>query len=301
MVEKPPLIPRSRTNPIGQTQRIKRSRRAINRRLKRVERMILKEWARLPVTVQNGRLLTNQFYEYLITIDVLQALVRRITQALDDIGQDELADQVRQAYREGTAKGVENLSRISEDYTRTITQALSSRPVARRAALAAARVFEEMNGFSADTAADLSRILFRAVEDGVNPIVVARDIRDRFGITRRRAERIARTELTMALRRGRWDEAADAEDKFGIEVRLLHYSALIPGRTRQTHAQRHGRIVTVQEQREWYAQNGNGINCLCTATEITVDENGEPITGVKLIERLVERREQFIQAGAGET
>ena len=301
MVEKPPLIPRSRTNPVGQTQRIKRSRKAINRRLKRVERMILKEWDRLPVVVQNGRLLMNQFYDYQITLDVLQSIVRRITQELNDVGQDEVAEQVRQAYREGTAKSVENLARISDDYTRSVTDALSSRPVTRRAALAAARSFEEMEGFGTDTASDLSRILFRAVEDGTNPVDVAREIRRQFGISRRRAERIARSELTTALRRGRWDEAADAEDRFGINVRLLHYSALIAGRTRRTHAQRHGRIVTVQEQREWYAKDGNGINCLCTATEITVDENGEPLTGAKLIGRLVEQREKFIKAGAGET
>lgn len=301
MTEKPPFIPRSRTNPVGQTQRIKRSRRAINRRLRRAERIIIDEWSKLPVNVQNGRLLTNQFYEYLITIDVLEAIVRRIKEELDDVGQEELAEQVQQAYREGTAKAVENLARISDDYTRIVTEVLRSRAVNRRAALVAARTFEEMEGFSADTAADLSRILFRAVQDGTNPLDVAREIRDRFSITRRRAERIARTEITMALRRGRWDEAADTEDRFGISVRLLHYSALIPGRTRRTHAQRHGRIVTIQEQREWYAKDGNGINCLCNATEITVDENGDPITGSKLIERMIKQREQFFQAGAGKT
>lgn len=300
MTEQPPLIPRSRTNPVGQTRRIKQARKVTNRRLKTVENMIIKEWMKLPVSVQNGRLLTNQFYEYLIRVDELAALVQRIKEALKDVGQDDLADLVQQSYREGTAKGVENLARISDDYTRTITEALRSRPVLRRAALAAGRVFELMDGFGTDSATDLGRILFRALQDGVNPIIVARDIRKRFGIYRRRAERIARTELTMSLRRGRFDEAADAQDRFGIEVRLIHYSALIPGRTRTTHAQRHGRLVTIEEQREWYAADGNAINCLCSSTEVTVDEKGDPLVGGKLIDRLVDQRKQFVQSGAGD-
>lgn len=299
MTELPPFIPRSRTNPVGQTKRIGRSRKAINARLRRVERMIIDEWLKLPVSVQNGRLLTNQFYEYLISLDVLSALIRRITQELRDVGQDVVADQVEAAYREGVAKGVENLARISDDYTRTITDALRSRPALRRATLAGARVFELMDGFGADTAADLSRILFQGVQDGVNPQVVARSIRDRFGVSRRRAERIARTEMTMALRRGRFDEAADAQERFGLEVRLIHYSALIPGRTRTTHAQRHGRIVTIEEQRAWYAKDGNAINCLCSSTEVTIGPDGEPITGGALIDRLVEARKKFISSGAG--
>jgi len=292
-----PLIPRSRTNPIGQTARMARAKKATNKRLRRIEKQLLRELERIPVEVQNGRLLTNQFYEYLISLDALRAIINVLTQNLQDVGQDVLAEQVRQAYIEGTGKAVENLSRISDDYTRTITQVLSSRPWLRRAALAASRVFELMDGFSGDMAADLSRILFQAVQDGVSPRVVAKDIRDRFAISRRRAELIARTEITMSLRRGRYDEARDAEDKFGIRVALIHYSALIPGRTRQTHARRHGRIVTIEEQTEWYSRDGNFANCLCSSTEVTLDERGNPIQGQKLLGRLEEQRKAFMGAG----
>ena len=284
-----PLIPRSRTNPIGQTQRIRRARRAINRRLRRIERMLIERWLKLPVQI----VVINQFYDYQISLDVLRAIVDLLVQELRETGQEELAEQVIQAYREGTSKAVENLARISDDYTRTVTQALASRAVQRRAALAGSRVFEQMRGFGEDTSADLARVLFQAVQDGTNPRVVARTIRERFGVSRTYAARIARTEITMSLRRGRMDEAADAQESFGIQTRLLHYSALIPERTRTTHAQRHGRIVTIQDQREWYARDGNGINCLCTATEIIVDDDGKPVTGVKLVERLADQRKRF--------
>ncbi len=290
---KPPFIPRSPTNPIGQTDRQRRVKEAVNKRLRRAEARILREWDRIPVQVQNGRLRNQAFYEYLISIDALEAIVRFIASSLEDVGQDILADQVRQAYREGTSKAVDNLSRISDDYTRTITEVLASRPYARRAALAAARVFELMDGFSGDAAADLSRIIFQAVQDGVNPSIVSKQIRDRFGVHRRRADRIARTELNMAQRRGRWDEARDAQEKFGLEVRLIHYSALQPDRTRATHAARHGRIYTVEAQAEWYARDGNSNSCLCSNTEVTVDSDGKPLTGGKLLERMEEQRKRF--------
>ena len=289
-----PLIPRSRTNPVGQTQRIRRARRAINRRLRRIERMLIERWLKLPVQI----VVINQFYDYQISLDVLRAIVDLLVQELRETGQEELAEQVMQVYREGTSKAVENLARISDDYTRTVTQALGSRAVQRRAALAGSRVFEQMRGFGEDTSADLARVLFQAVQDGTNPRVVAGTIRERFGVSRTRAARIARTEITMALRRGRMDEAADAQERFGLQTRLLHYSALIPERTRMTHAQRHGRIVTIQDQREWYARDGNGVNCLCTATEIIVDDEGKPVTGVKLVERLIDQRRRFTGVGA---
>ena len=133
-----PLVPRSRTNPVGQTERIKRARRATNVRLRRIERKLIAEIERTPTELQNGRLLNNNFYEYLISLDVLKAIVAVLTSDLKDVGQDTLAEMVKQAYKEGRSKTSANLSRVSDDYTREITQLLASRPVQRRAALAAA-------------------------------------------------------------------------------------------------------------------------------------------------------------------
>lgn len=288
-----PFIPRSRTNPIGNTKRIKRAERAIHQRLRYAEKRLVDEVLRLPTQIQNGRLRTNAFYEYLISLDVLNAIVALLKSDLDDIGQNTLADMVRQAYREGTAKATENLARISDDYPRTVTEALQSLPVQRRAALAASRVFELMAGFAGDVAADMAYILFQGIQDGINPREVARSIRKRFGIERRRANRIARTEITMAQRRAYRDEVRDAEDRFGFETRIIHYSALIPGRTRDSHASRHGKLFTVDEQTEFYARPGEAINCLCSQSSVIV-EDGEPVTGKKLLERMEKQRKAFL-------
>lgn len=291
-----PLLPRSQTNPVGQTKRIRTARKATNRRLRTIERDLLRQWDALPVQVQNGRLLTNQFYEYLIDLDILRAIVTGLNTAFTSVGQDTVADQVRAAYRQGTAQASDNLSRITDDYTRTVTEVLRSRPVQRRAALAASRLFELMEGFGGDAAADLSRILYQAVSDGVNPRIVAQTIRKRFGVHRRRAERIARTEITTALRRGNWDEDKDAQQKFGFTTKLMHFSALLPT-TRQTHAARHGRTFTNEETREWYAEGGNAISCRCTQRSVLVDDDGELVIGKALSERLAVQRKQFTGMG----
>jgi len=111
-------------------------------------------------------------------------------------------------------------------------------------------------------------VLSTGIENGQNPIEVARTIRDRFDVSRSRAERIARTEITGALRRARWDEAEDARISIGIRTLEMHLSALSPT-TRASHAARHSRLFTVQEVREWYTQDGNSINCYLPNTKVS--------------------------------
>lgn len=296
---KSPIIPRHPKNPVGQTQRLKRARKAYRSDLAKAEKLVLETLASWPVVRTNRRgFAFNAFYEFLIDLGQLSSLVESVASLLRGGSGPEASRRAASgAYREGTAKVVENLSGLSDDYTRTVTQRLADSMVLRRASLAGARVFEEMQGFAGQTADELRSILFRAVSEGQNPRDTAKLLRERFGIARRRADRIARTEITGALRRGRWDEAREAEEQMGLKVAMIHYSALIPGRTRRSHAKRHGKIVTPDEQAQWYSRDGNAINCLCSQTEVTLDENGEPLFGQKLLERMAKQRDAFLKTG----
>lgn len=80
----------------------------------------------------------------------------------------------------------------------------------------------------------------------------------------------------MALRRARWDEADEAKKELGLNIRLMHFSALSPT-TRQPHAIRHARIYTAEEVRTWYATGANAINCKCPQVEVLVDAKGAPV------------------------
>ncbi|EAC0203679.1 phage head morphogenesis protein, partial [Salmonella enterica subsp. enterica serovar Schwarzengrund] len=146
----------------------------------------------------------------------------------------------------------------------------------RRLILVRARTFEEMKNFSATVKADMARILTDGLGRGQNPLEIAKRITEQTGIESRRANRIARTEITTALRRGRWDESDEATEQYGILTRQLHLSALSTT-TRQSHALRHGKLYTTEDVREWYSINGNAINCKCTQVSVLVDEAGNPL------------------------
>ncbi|ENG6540575.1 phage head morphogenesis protein, partial [Salmonella enterica subsp. enterica serovar Montevideo] len=127
----------------------------------------------------------------------------------------------------------------------------------------------------ADVKRDMARVLTDGVGRGLNPLDIARNLTAQTGIEKRRANRIARTEVTTALRRAKWDEDQEANDLFGLKTLLVHISALSPT-TRHTHAVRHAHLYTNEEVREWYAKDANSINCKCSQQSVLVDDDGRP-------------------------
>ena len=146
-----------------------------------------------------------------------------------------------------------------------------------------ARVFEEMRGLSAATKTDLSRTLTEGIGRGLNPREIAENIVERTGVNASRASTIARTEITTALRRAKWDESEIARESYGMTTMEMHLSALSPT-TRPEHAKRHAHLYTVEEVRDWWAKDANSINCKCSTTSVMVDDNGDP-----LVPAIVER------------
>ena len=143
-------------------------------------------------------------------------------------------------------------------------------------ALVNARMFEEMKGLSAEVKRDMARVLTEGIGRGLNPREVSRNLTEQIGIEKRRANRIARTEITTALRRAKWEEDQEASEFYGLKTKLLHISALSPT-TRHTHAARNAHLYTNEEVRDWYAKDANSINCKCTQQSVLVDEEGKPI------------------------
>ncbi len=288
-----PIVPRSITNPVGEAARINRTVKALSESLDSIHKWLVDRFEAIPTE----RLLVNSLfvhkyrYEYQIDVLRLEQLVNELLIQIGALPSDYVVSEVRGAYEVGTALAVENLANISEDYTREFTQVLISEPWQRRVALVGARTFEEMKGFEGDIGVELSRILREAVQDGLAPLQVKDSIAQRFGIAERRARKIAQTEITGALRRARWDEAQDANDRLGIKTRLMWISALKPT-TRLWHAQRHGNLYSIQDVREFYAVDGNAINCFCSSVECLVDDEGKPVTP-RVVDRLEKQKAKY--------
>ena len=219
----------------------------------------------------------ERIYQYQISVAELRRIISELQRRIGEVPDRAVIDAAVQAYQEGTGLAVESLRGLTDQYNRELVSVLQSEPWLRRAALIESRIFEEMEGFAGDTGRDLARVLSRAVENGQNPMRLKNQIRERFSVSDSRAERIARTEITSAYRRGRLDEAEDARERLGIRTMMLHMSALAET-TRPDHAARHGNLYTPQEARDWWAEDANQINCRCSVSELLVDEDGNPTT-----------------------
>ncbi len=253
----------------------------------------------------------DRTYEYLLDQFVLDDVNAYIAELINEWiirainGEPIVVGQAELAYQQSTAASVVSLAAQTEAFRRTVEETLISAPYRTRIALLRARIFEEMRGFSDQLRTELARTLADGMARGQSPRVIARTIKARIGVralddgsttgARARAERIARTEINVAHRRAIWEEDAQTNAE-GIRTRLLWVSAL-SATTRPTHASRHGHTYTRAEVQEFYARDGNAINCKCTQVAILVDEKGKPLSDA-LPGKLQLQGRQFFKAAA---
>jgi len=315
-----PILPANLKNPnmTGPIQR--RAQGNINRAARNIARRTLEVYNAIPrqridadsgVTINSNLaddhyLHVNQtiIYQYQLSAEIL----KQLSAELDAIIRVEylgrpfgepfdnwyMYQAVDSAYEQGTAMEVVNLNNISDDYNRSLFDVLRSDPYRARVALVRARVFESMQGMTGNTRADLADTLARGMAAGEGPRKIAKSIRERVGVSKSRAERIARTEINVAHRSAGRAESKDAQNRLGINLGLLHISALSPT-TRVTHARRNGDVFTIQEVENWYLVDANAINCKCSQLSVLLDEKGEP-TSTKLIDKLKEKGDKFFAA-----
>jgi len=278
---RPPILPSNPVDPTGIDRLERGAMREFDRRMRKVLKAYKAALGRIPAGPA-----VNRRYSYQLDQFLLSMLLGELDQAVDNIifgdqdGNLWFFDQyVEVAATRGTAQAFANLSQQSPAYRagrESVQNILRSEAYRRRMALVRARVFEEMKGLSGGVKADMARVLTDGVGRGRNPREIARDLTDQAGIESRRAHRIARSEVTTALRRARWDETEEAQELYGLKTKEMHISALSPT-TRATHAARHGRLYTIEEVREWWSKDGNSVNCKCSTTSVMVDDDGKPI------------------------
>ncbi|KMK11044.1 SPP1 gp7 family phage head morphogenesis protein [Pluralibacter gergoviae] len=277
---KPPILPRNYRDPTGADALERRAMKDFARRMNKISRAYKSALERIP-----SSLAVNARYEYQLDPQYLSLILNDasylVDQVLLDGGQNDLwfDEYIDLAAEKGTGQAYANLSQQSSAYAagrESLSAILASEPYQRRMALVHARMLEEMRWLGAEVKRDMARVLTDGVGRGLHPREVSRNLTEQIGIEKRRANRIARTEITTALRRAKWEEDEEAREDYGLKTRLLHISALSPT-TRRTHAARHAHLYTTDEVREWYARDANAVNCKCSQQSVLVDDSGEPL------------------------
>lgn len=272
------ILPAKQTDPTSTSKLRAGAIRRFQSCLKKTAQPYIDVLDQIPVT-----LVVNKRYGFDVDSIMLFQLLQNAGDLIDEIFELNTPESfwfftnfVQAAYQRGTSQEHYNLSHQSAVYAATyedVAQVLNSTPYRRRLSLVRARIYEEMQGLTAQIKADMSRILTEGLARGQNPLTIASQLRLQTDLPLYRCKRIARTEITTALRRARMDEADEAEDSLGLMTRQMHISALSPT-TRSSHAARHAKIYTTDQQRDWWSRDANSINCKCSTVTVLVDREG---------------------------
>ena len=258
------------------------------------------------LTIPNAPAINKNIYIYELDATRLEDLNAFIKSVLDEMfftGQQRtfLTQYVTQGYMKGATSTIGRLHRLAADAGESpyilaqleIDNVTSSPEFQRRIGLVLARTFNSMEKFSGDLGIDLGRVIADGMTRGISPRQIATTIKNEFDVKQARAMTIARTEVNNALRSAKTDEVKAVRNDLDLDVRVLHMSALLPERTRKSHAARHGKIYTVEEEEAFYAVDGNAVNCYCSQTEIVVRSDGT-VFDAGLIEKLKQERKTFL-------
>lgn len=285
-----PILPTNMADPTGTDAKERQAMKEFARRIDLCTRAYLDVLEQIEFTAVT----TNAVrYEFRTLPSILTQLLETTSALVDTIlGATNVRNwftvgYVLPAYEKGTAQAWRNLGVQSTEYAAlrpTLQSLLLSEPYQTRIGLISAREFELMKGLTASVKQTMGQQLTAGLVQGIGPREIAKNLTSQAGIEKNRANRIARTEINQALRTARLDETQDAATRLQIKVKVLHVSALSPT-TRPAHAARSGHLFTVQEERDWYAEDGNAVNCKCTSSEALVDDEGKPVSK-GLVDRL---------------
>ena len=285
------MLPNDPTDPTNQDGRIDAASKALRGRVAqcvKVYRDVLGLIQFDKVTTNGDARVTNATtYVFRTLPDVLAQYLAAAAAKVDEIMLEGgvrniwfAAQYVEAAYQTGAARNRANLAAQSAVYRAKwpdLRALLLSEPYQRRMSMLYAREFEEMAGLAAEIKRDMAQILTAGMGNGIGPLVISKQMTEQLGIEKRRADRIARTEINAAHTNARMDQAQDAKVELDLDSREMHVSALSPT-TRLTHAARHATLHTVQDQRDWWARDGNRINCKCSTVTVLVNKAGVPLS-----------------------
>lgn len=304
-----PIIPGTLKDRTGSLGILRRAVREINARFAGLQTDALAIFDSIRIYGANDTAIPVDRTIYALTPDELAATAQALRDALDrwiEAGSntnrvawwDQYAADASQM---GAAQSVTNLTNLSPVYAagRSLQHVIYSEPYRNRVAMAQIKGYEHWTGMEASMRSELSQIIGRAVVDGKNPKAVRTEIMTRLDVSRSKAAQFAQTEITDTLRQARWAESDYATEQFGLDIRMLWTSALLPT-TRPTHAARSGKVYSTDEVRDFYSKNGNRYRCHCGQTECLLDADGNPILTRGLKDKMQAEKSAWEAAQTGD-
>lgn len=301
-------------DPTFQAGRIVKAYGEFKRRLNRIKKEVTAVYESLkPIETASN---THSYFlnaekTYLYEIDLKEII--RLNETIDALIEKIMMDDNNQpgdnwfftgyteaAYEQGTGYAQAFISQQADSYARTyqnLQQILFSQPYQRRIGIVSARTFNEMRGFTDDVTKQARFILGETIARGKSPKWAVSQLTEAIDGDKKRALRIARTEMGVAFRSAVMDESAQATRQFELKMKMLWVSALM-ATTRKSHAERHGNLYTIKEVQDFYSVQGNSINCRCSQVSTVVNEKGEALAK-NLIAKMQKQEEAWIAAGGG--
>lgn len=299
------MAKKTQTDPTGQRDNRARTTRKLDARLEQARRGVIKLFRDVPSSRRVVRKITNAdtlpVYDYDLTPEQLEILQARIRQIIDMLLLETQGDtmpmnwwykpEVEQPVRQGTLEELINFNQlIAIAAAEGVTGAggvipqrvapeviLSSQSYIEALRSVYVDNFQTIKSLSSGTASQVIRVINNGIQSGLTPTKIAGNITERFDVSKSNAKRIADTEINKAYNDARLNATKTASDITGLRSAVRHLSALLPGRTRKTHAARHFLTYTPEQQREWWNTGSNRINCKCTIRSVIVKKEGDYI------------------------
>lgn len=271
---------------------IRGAERAINKRLKLAQRQVLAVYSAIPRTSRQ-KVVVNIFepneiaYDYSITPEQMEVMSKEIQGIITSnvlgsefgsMPQDwYMKDFIEPPYRQGTLEEIQAFSQavasgaISSPVTLSASPVLLSPEFLERLQKQYVVNYQAMKGMSDKLTAQVIDQINKVIDSGWGVRKATRLIRDRFEVASVDAARIARTTIGSTYNDAKMDTSLFISEDFGIETAVMHLSAL-SATTRESHAYRHGRYYSVDQQKRWWDKDANRINCLCTVETVYLDD-----------------------------
>lgn len=303
---------RAESDPTNQASNRLRANRDNNKRLNDSAREVLEIWRGIPAKKTTRKKIINKqitnenldFYVYDLSPQEIQDLSVEIENSLNEnletFGKTPEFDwyyqkYIEQAYRGGTIQ--ENaliavlLSLISGSLIIETTEILFSIRYLNDLKTTIIKNYPLFKGLSQETSKQVFRVIQDGIDSGLSKSIIRKNIIRRFEVAKSSAKRIVDTEVNKAYNNARTDLIQFYRDN-GEPLAVQHISALLPGRTREEHARRHGRSYTPEQQNRWWNSGSNRLNCHCSIRSIVVNRNGT-VSNKTAQQKVIARGKQF--------